>query len=128
MGQLMNDNIYYTTLQYEQESDSSENSLRLQDDDKVFAKATKSTPSRDITKKGSQYYRYYIRISGDKKPYDPFPKYSVSDNRSSFVDRVCKTGVMYKEVPYSLFTKYVSFLRTENNQWFNQVKRDWQNI
>jgi hypothetical protein len=127
MDQTMAESVYYTTLQYEEFSDKDNNSLRHKDDDKVFAKATKSTPSRDITKKGPQYFRYFIRVTSDRKPHDPFPKYSVSDNRSSFVNKVCKSGISYKEVPHSLFSKYISFLKTENNQWLNQVKRDWNN-
>ena len=121
-------NNYYTTLQYQEFLDDDENSRTQSDGDKVFAKSVKSGYSKDITHKNPKYNKYYVRISPNKKLYDPFPKYSVSDNKASFIDKVCKSNNSYREVPESIFNMYLSYLRTENVQWYNKAQREAENL
>lgn len=122
-----NSTMYYTTLQYQEYEDDQEFSRTTKDSDKVFAKAIKNGLSRDISSQESFQYRYYVRLESSKKLYDPFPKYSTSDNKSSFVDRVCKSTNSFKEVNKSLFEKYITFLKTENTQWYKEASRELSN-
>jgi hypothetical protein len=115
---------YYTTLQYQEYSDENENSLIKTESNKVFAKAIKSGLSRDINTRGPSRYKYYVRIFPNKKLYDPFPKYSYSTNKDSFLDKVCKSETGYREVPFSVFDKYLNFLRTENSQWLTSAQKE----
>lgn len=122
-----NSTMYYTTLQYQEYEDDQEFSRTTKDSDKVFAKAIKNGLSRDISSQESFQYRYYVRLESSKKLYDPFPKYSTSDNKNSFVDRVCKSTNSFKEVNKSLFEKYITFLKTENTQWYKEASRELSN-
>lgn len=121
-------NNYYTTLQYQEFVDDNDNSRTNSDSDKVFAKTIMSGYSKNVTEKTPKYNKYYIRISPNKKLYDPFPKYSVSDNKASFIDKVCKSNNLYKEVPESVFNMYLNYLRTENVQWYNKAQRETTNL
>lgn len=122
------DSKFYTSLQYQEFIDEDENYRLSTESNKVFAKAIKSGYSRDITSSGPTHYKYYVRVFPNKKLYDPFPKYSVSDNKGSFIDRICKSEISYKEVPYSVFEKYLNFLKTESNQWLNNAQKEINNI
>lgn len=121
-------NNYYTTLQYQEFSDDNENSCRKIDDSKVFAKSIKSGYSTNITEKNPRYNKYYIRVYPNKKLYDPFPLYSIGDNKTSFVDKICKSENTYKEVPESVFVLYLNYLRSENTQWYNKAQRESSNL
>jgi hypothetical protein len=119
---------FYTTLQYQEFVDDQENSMVKNEGAKVFAKSVKAGYSKDITNTNPKYNRYYVRIEANKKLYDPFPKYSVSDNRASFIDKVCKSNNSYKEVTESVFNMYLNYLRTENVQWYNKAQRELTNL
>jgi hypothetical protein len=123
----INSSRFYTTLQYQEFTDEDDNSRLPIENNKVFAKAIKSGFSRDINKSGPTHYKFYIRIFPNQKLYDPFPKYSVSDNKNSFVDKVCRSETGYKEVPESIFNMYLNYLRTENSQWLYQAQREVSN-
>lgn len=122
------DSKYYTSLQYQEYIDENENYCVNKESPKTFAKSVKSGYSKHLNNKGPSFYKFYVRISSDKKLYDPFPKYSVSDNRASFVDKVCKDNNSYKEVTENIFNMYLSYLRTENTQWYNKAQRELLNI
>jgi hypothetical protein len=121
-------NNYYTTSQYSEFIDSSEHYKRKQDDNKVFAKSTISGYSTDIRDKTPKHTKYYIRTYPNKKLYDPFPLYSISDNKNSFVDRICKGDNSYKEVTESIFNMYLNYLQSENTQWYNKAQRESSNL
>ena len=121
-------NNYYTTDQYKDFVDDNENCRRKVDDNKVFAKSVKSGYSTDIRESSPRYNKYYIRVHPNRKLYDPFPLYSVSDNKNSFVDKICKSENVYKEVTESVFNMYLNYLKTENVQWFNRAQRESSNL
>lgn len=123
----INSSRFYTTLQYQEFTDEDDNSRLPVENNKVFAKAIKSGFSRDINKSGPTHYKFYIRVFPNQKLYDPFPKYSVSDNKNSFVDKVCRSETAYKEVPESIFNMYLNYLRSENSQWYHQAQREVSN-
>lgn len=114
---------YYTTLQYQEFSDEDECSRLSKDSDKVFAKSVPERLPKDNESKISQT-KYYVRGSNGKNLFDPFPKYSVSDNKSSFVDKVCKGDQRFIEVTKSIFDKYINFLKTENRQYFISAQKE----
>lgn len=118
---------FYTTLQYQDFVDEQDNSRSSTENSKVFAKAIKNGLSRDMTRSGAQFFKYYIRCSSNKTLHDPFPKYSTSDNKTSFIDKVCKSDNSYKEVTYSVFDKYLNYLKTENSQWLKNAQKELNN-
>lgn len=118
---------FYTTLQYQEYVDSDDNSRLSVENNRSFAKAIKSGFSRDINRSGPSHYKFYIRVFPNQKLYDPFPKYSVSDNKNSFVDKVCRSETAYKEVPESIFNMYLNYLKTENSQWYIKAQREVSN-
>jgi hypothetical protein len=44
------------------------------------------------------------------------------------LDKVCKSTNGYKEVTESIFNMYLSYLRTQNPQWYNKAQRELNNI
>jgi|694.fasta_scaffold90662_1 hypothetical protein len=118
------DSKYYTTYQYQEFTDDDEFYRLSKDSDKVFAKVIKSGLSRDMTNSSPAQYKYYVRGNNGKKLFDPFPKYSISDNKGSFLDKVCKGNQQFIEVTKSVFEKYITFLKTESNQYFISAQRE----
>ena len=114
---------YYTTLQYQEFVDEDECSRVSKDSDKVFAKSIPERLPKDNGSKIPQT-KYYVRGTNGKNLFVPFPKYSVSDNKSSFVDKVCKGDQRFLEVTKSVFDKYINFLKTENRQYFNAAQKE----
>jgi hypothetical protein len=121
-------NKYYTTLQYQEYEDENENSCRNMDDSKVFAKILKTGQGKNITNTGGLYNKFYIRTHPNRKLYDPFPKYSITDNIDSFVDKVCKSDNVYKQVTERVFNMYLNFLKTESSQWYIKAQRESSNL
>lgn len=119
---------YYTTLQYQEHQDEYENSLRKTDDGKVFAKSMKLGYSKDIKEGSPRYNKFYVRVYPNQKLYDPFPLYSISDNKNSFIDKICRSENSYKQVPENVFNMYLNYLKTENSQWYNQTQRELKNL
>lgn len=124
---MVNESKFYTTLQYKEYIDNEDNCRLSTENSKVFAKAIKNGLSRDMTKGGGQYYKYYVKCSANKTLHDPFPKYSISDNKHSFIDRICRSENVYKEVTFSVFEKYLNYLRTENSQWLKNAQNEINN-
>lgn len=118
------DSKYYTTFQYQEFTDDDEFYRLSKDGDKVFAKVIKGGLSRDMKNPNPAQYKYYVRGNNGKKLFDPFPKYSVSDNKSSFLDKVCKSDHQFIEVTKSVFEKYITFLKTEINQYLISAQRE----
>jgi len=122
------DSNYYTTLQYQEFVDDQQNARRKNDGDKVFAKTVRSGLVKDVRQRDVKHNKYYVRVEQNKKLYDPFPLYSVSDNKNSFVDKICRPNNLYKEVTESIFNMYLSYLKTENPQWYKKTQRELSNL
>jgi hypothetical protein len=114
---------YYTTHQYHEFIDNEESYRLHKNGNKVFAKAVDERLTRDIRSNIVQT-KYYVRGINGKKLFDPFPKYSISDNKSSFIDKVCKDDHNFLEVTKSIFDKYITFLNTESRQYFTTAQRE----
>lgn len=115
---------YYTTFQYQEFVDDDEFYRLSKDGDKVFAKVIKGGLSRDMGNANPAQSKYYIKGNNGKKLHDPFPKYSISDNKSSFLDKICKSNQQFIEVTKSVFDKYIIFLKTESNQYLISAQRE----
>lgn len=115
---------YYTTFQYQEFIDDEEFYRTSKDGDRVFAKMVKGGLSRDMGNSNPTQNKYYIRGNNGKKLYDPFPKYSINDNKSSFLDKICKSNNQFLEVTKSVFEKYITFLKTESNQYLISAQRE----
>jgi hypothetical protein len=118
------DSKFYTSYQHKEFVDEDDNYRIKSDNNKVFAKCSRTGLSRNMEKKGPQHYKYYIRCYANKTAFDPFPKYTVSDNKNSFIDKICRPETSYREVNQSVFNNYLNFLKTENAQWYNRVNKD----
>ena len=120
-------NRYYTTSDHSEWTDQDGNFRTDIDGDKVYAKAVQSGLGRDVTQRNPSYYKYYVRTYPNKKLYDPVPLYSVSDNKNSFVDKICKSENVYKETTERVFNMYLSYLKTEIPHTYNQAERELRN-
>jgi hypothetical protein len=125
---MVTNSKFYTTFQYQEFVDDNDNSCRTTDSDKVFAKSLKAGYSKNVRESSPKYDKFYIRVYPNKKPYDPFPRYSMSDNKNSFVDKICKSENVYKQVTEIVFNSYLNYLRTENTQWYNKTEREIKNL
>lgn len=92
--------------------------------DKVFAKAVKEAYSKDILKRSPINYKFYIKIEPNKKLHNPFPNYSITKVKNSFIDKVCKSENAFLEVNQQTFDKYINFLKTENIKWLTEAERE----
>lgn len=126
-------NKYYTTEKHSDWVDENQNYRLDVDTDKVFAKAILSGPSSNSSKdfflnqKGTivpSYYKYYVRTYPNRKLYDPVPLYGISDNKNSFIDKVCKSENVYRETTEIVFNQYLLYLRTESPQHYTKAQRE----
>lgn len=114
---------YYTTYQHQEFSDNNDYYRLSKDSDKVFAKCLTERLPKDSLSNINQT-KYYVRGNNGKNLFDPFPKYSISDNRNSFIDKVCKPDHRFIEVTKSIFDKYINFLKTENRQYYISAQKE----
>lgn len=114
--------FYYTTPDNAENTDDLGFSLRNQWDEYVFArkgpdlKNTKDLLSTNIT------YSYYVRLDNGKI-YDPRTKYSILDNKPTFVEKVCKDQMRWIKVNESAFNSYLEFLKIGSDQHFKAASK-----
>lgn len=114
--------VFYTTEEYAESKDSKNNSLRNQSDEYVFAKCVLDSLGKSLVN-SKIGYNYYIRLDGNKI-IDPRKIFSLPENKTSYIDRVCKGDDIWVKVPQSAFEKYLQFLQTQNDQWYKETMRD----
>ena len=108
-------NQFYTLKGMEDIIDSNKN-CRLNDEklNKVFAKKTY---------RADNTHRFYIRVSNNGKLYNPVSMYG-EEKTNTFLDRVCKDSIKFKEVNEKTFNLYIGFLNTKNIAWLNNAERE----
>lgn len=95
------------------------------DSDKVYAKAIKDKPSKNFTDKNRVGYSYYIKSAPNKILFNPLDLYTIEPKvAKSFLNKICKTELMFLEVSESVFNMYLNFLKTENTQWLTKAQRE----
>lgn len=109
-----NQPIYYTLKGYEEDLDQDHNPVQTTENHQTQAKAL---PKLD----GS--YRYFIRITGDGKPFNMLSDHLNVRNPTLF-KTVGKDQSQYKEVNYKVFSLYLNFLRTKNVSWLHNSERE----
>jgi|APCry1669189000_1035189.scaffolds.fasta_scaffold93619_2 hypothetical protein len=68
-------------------------------------------------------HRLYIRVGSNGKLYNPTSIYG-EEKINTFLDRVCKDGIKFKEVNQKIFDFYLNFLNTKNIAWLNNAERE----
>jgi len=72
---------------------------------------------------GRDSCRHYIRISQNKKLYNPISV--LDDDRSSdFLDSVCRSSDSFKSVNNKIFSMYLNFLISKNMAWLHRAERE----
>lgn len=113
---------YYTKPEFEQGKDPNGNSIRNQKDEYAFAKRLADSLGKSMTS-NTLSYSYYIRVDGQKL-CDPRKIFSMPENKTNYIDRVCRGEDIWAKVPYSAFEKYLKFLQTDSDQWLKEAMRD----
>jgi hypothetical protein len=114
--------FYYTTSDYSENTDESGCSLRNQWDEYVFArKGLEPKNMKDFLSKDLSYV-YYVRIDNGKI-YDPRTTYSLSDNKPTFIEKVCKDQMRWIKVNESAFNSYLEFLKIGSDQHFKAASK-----
>lgn len=118
--------ICYTDSGHEDYVDDEGNFIILdQASERVYAKAINNRKSRQIKNNDIFPYKFYIKINPESIVYNPKKIHSVNEqNKLSFVDSACKSGWFFKEVPKSIFDKYLLFLKTQDTRWFKEVNKE----
>ena len=115
---------------YTQKSESSftddSNYPRLStDSDKVYAKAVRDKQSKNFTDKNRVGYSYYIKSTPNKILFNPTDLHTIEPKLAkSFLNKTCKSELMFLEVSESIFNMYLNFLKTENSQWLVKAQRE----
>lgn len=94
------------------------------DDKRVFAKAIKQLRGKNVLDRSPSYFKYYVKIEPNKSLHDPYTKHSIRTDSRSFVDKICKSENTFMEVNQSVFDKYINYLKTQNNKWLVDAKRE----
>lgn len=114
--------LFFTVKDYAERTDDGGNSLRNNEDEYTYAKLLFSRPmSKNLSNK-KPTPRYMLKIK-DNKLINPITYHSLQENNASFVDRTCKSDLLYVEVPKSLFIKYVTFLNNPSEASYRDVSR-----
>lgn len=100
--------------------------INSEDSPKVMAKAIPNKPSKHMGTTDQMQLRFYIRTKQNDIIYNPVTIESSVKNKETFdfINNTCKGGLSFREVPQSVFDKYVSFLKTKNIRWLNAAQRE----
>jgi hypothetical protein len=121
------DSTYYGLIGEEDFLDDKGNPrISSEDNPKVMAKAIPNKPSKHMTSKARMELRFYIKTKQNDVIFNPVQLASNVKDRETFgfINNTCKGGVQFREVPQSVFDKYVTFLKTKNIRWLNAAQRE----
>ena len=91
----------------------------------VYAKATKDKPSKHFSGPENLAYSYYIKTDPNRNLFNPMDLHTIDPKiKRSFLNKVCKSELVFTQVSESVFTKYINFLKTENLQWLTTAQRE----
>lgn len=116
---------YYTKKGYETFVDEDDSPRLTTDCERVFAKSVKNKPSKNFSDRNRLATSYYIKSTPNKILYNPLDNFSIDPKVArSFVNKVCKSELMFLEVSESIFNMYLNFLKTENSKWLTKAQRE----
>lgn len=114
---------YYTLSEHQEFSDDNGFPRTNSENENTFAKAVKNRPSKSVTS-SQNFYSFYIRTDPNNNILNPTKKYSIEPIvKKSFVNRVCKSDIVFTQVSPQVFDYYINFLKTESNQWLTLAQR-----
>ena len=67
-------------------------------------------------------YVYYVRLDNNKI-YDPRVTYSLSENKPTFIEKVCKDKMRWIKVNESAFNTYLEFLKIGSDAHFKAATK-----
>lgn len=105
---------FYTLKGLSETTDSLYNYTVEADSENVFAK-------KIFRSDGS--VKFYIRTGNNGNIYNPVSIYG-EEKVNTFLDRVCKDGLKFREVNEKVFTFYLRFLSTQNIAWLHNAERE----
>jgi hypothetical protein len=115
----------YTKKDFANFFDEENNPRTSIENDQVYAKAIKNKLSKNFADKGRVGYSYYVKAQPNKVLYDPTQLHTIEPQLGrSFLNKICKSELMFLEVSESVFSKYLSFLKTSNHQWLTEAQRE----
>ena len=125
--QTLNNSSYYSLIGEEDFIDAQGNPrINSEDNPRVMAKSIPNKPSRHMTNLNKMELRFYIKTKQNNIIYNPIQLASTVKDREpyGFINNTCKGGIQFKEVPQSVFDKYLAFLKTKNVRWLNAAQRE----
>lgn len=91
----------------------------------VYAKAVRKRLSKNFAGNKNLAYAFYIKSDPSRNLFNPMDLHSIEPKmKKSFINKVCKTELVFIEVTESIFNKYLTFLRTENIKWLQDAQRE----
>lgn len=115
--------FYYTTPDHVETTDDSGCALRNKWDEYVFARKGPEPKQMKDFLSTNLVYSYYIRLDNNKKIFDPRTNYSLSENKPSFIEKVCKDQMKWIKVNESAFNAYLDFLKIGSDQHFKAATK-----
>jgi len=111
----------YTIKEYAQDEDKF-GYTRTSEDEYAFAKIEYTRPLSKIMTNTKPSRAFYIRFV-DNDIVDPRKIHSLPEDKSSYIDKVCKSDKMYIKVPFSILHNYLKFLKNPNDITYRNVIR-----
>lgn len=94
------------------------------ENDNVYAKAIKNKLSKSVTN-NKKFFSYYIKTQPNNIIYNPIDKLTIEPKiAKSFINKICKTELVFTEVTENIFKKYLVFLQTESSQLLQDIQRE----
>jgi len=101
---------------------------RLYDEnmDNAVAKVVFTKKPKHFDDSNKSYGRYYVKLDPNSKIFNPKKILSPVEEKNSlsFINLVCKTEWVFREVTPQIFQKYITFLKTKNLSWLKDAQRD----
>jgi hypothetical protein len=117
---------FYTLKGSEQFLDDSGFPRTENETDVTYAKAVKDKLTKHFGD-NNLLYSFYIKTDPNKNIYNPVTRYTIEPKiKNNFVNRVCKSDLVFTPVTEAIFNNYINFLKTGNEQWIVQAQRDIQ--
>jgi hypothetical protein len=116
---------FYTKKGEESFVDEDKNFRLSTESAQVYAKAIRKRLSKNFAGNKNLAYAYYIKSDPSKNLFNPMDLHTIEPKvKKSFINKVCKTELVFTEVTESIFNKYLTFLRTENIKWLQDAQRE----
>jgi hypothetical protein len=116
---------FYTKKGEESFVDEDKNFRSSIESPQVYAKAIRKRLSKNFAGNKNLAYAFYIKSDPSRNLFNPMDLHTIEPKvKKSFINKVCKTELVFTEVTESIFNKYLTFLRTENIKWLQDAQRE----